>query len=95
MTAQKVAADLRKENAKKNTQNRVALLLGVTQQCVAKWLNGSNTTSSNTSAPDARVKIPPQARPVVRERVEAGESDAAPLAVDALELNCAITALVG
>ncbi len=70
-----VTADLRKENAKKNTQKHVAMLLGVDQATVSRWWgNGRNMQSHNTSIPDARVKIPPQARPLIRERVEVGES---------------------
>jgi hypothetical protein len=47
-----------------HTQAKIAASLGVTQQAVAKWFgkDGTNTTSCNTSAPDARVKVPPKAR---------------------------------
>lgn len=79
----KVAAKLREEDPKKNTQKRVAMLLGVTQQCVAKWFssskeNGTNTTSCNTSAPppDARVKVNPTHKAVIAKRVAEGETSA-------------------
>ena len=72
-----VAKALRDEDAKKNTQKRVATLLGVAQQTVADWLR-TNTGSGNGSktAPDARVKVAPVARSTIAERVASGETQA-------------------
>ena len=74
---QAVAKELREENPKKNTQARVAKLLGVGQQTVSDWF-GTNTGSGNTSDPtsDARTKIAPTAHPIILERVDEGESRA-------------------
>lgn len=79
-----VAKALREEAPVKNTQERVAALLGVSQQVVSKWgLAGdaNNTTSGNACTPsvthhrpDARVKVPPPERPVILERLDSGET---------------------
>lgn len=76
-----VAKALREEDAKKNTQKRVAMLLGVSRECVSAWWNRGDTsdgTSTNTGKPrpDARVKVSPQAHPVIVERIDAGEPQA-------------------
>ncbi len=73
----KVALELRKEDKNKNTQKQVALLLGVAQPTVASWF-GSNISADITSAPDldARVKISPKLRPVITDRIDAGEPQA-------------------
>ncbi|KPL25628.1 MAG: hypothetical protein AMJ75_00520 [Phycisphaerae bacterium SM1_79] len=71
-----IARALRKEDAKKNTDAKVAAKLGVDRSTVSKWLkkNGSNVKRHNTSdRPDARVKIPPKERPKVAKRVNKGE----------------------
>ena len=48
---------------KRNTQKRVAALLGVDRSTVEKWFHpkssGHNGNVPNMSLPDARVKIPP------------------------------------
>jgi len=54
----------------------VAVLLGVARETVRDWWKvGTNGGTANTSArPDARVKVDPKQRPVVRQRVDAGET---------------------
>ena len=49
-------------------------MLGVATQTVSSWF-GNNSSNGNTSAPapDARVKVPPQAKEQLAERVEDGE----------------------
>jgi hypothetical protein len=67
-----VAKALREEDAKKNTNKRVGMLLGVDEGTVRRWLlNGSNRRAPDTSKPDARVKVPPQAHAVIADRVKA------------------------
>lgn len=78
-----VAFGLRKEDPKKNTQQRVAAMLGVAQQTVSGWF-ANNTGVGNTCTPpsepkethrpDARVKVPPKEREHISERVESGET---------------------
>lgn len=58
------------------TQQQIAELLGVTQQCVAKWLDISNTTGCKADIPDARVKLTPDAKPVVMQRLADGDTQA-------------------
>jgi hypothetical protein len=79
-----VAAKLRAEDAKKNTQKRIGELLGVSRECVAKWLrlgrhklhNGTVTNGQPESAflADARFTIPARVRPEIVRRHLAGES---------------------
>ena len=57
---------------KKNTQAKIAAMLGVDRTTVSKWF-GSNRSAADTSSPDARVKVPPKQRPVLAERIDAGE----------------------
>ena len=52
-----------REDAKKWTNKRVGASLGVAESTVRLWLDGSNRRTANTSAPDARVKVMPKARP--------------------------------
>ncbi len=58
----KVAFALREEDAKKNTQKRVATLLGVARPTVESWFAPKGGTSNDsaviTCPPDARVTIP-------------------------------------
>lgn len=72
----KIAGDLRKENPKKNTQERVSELLGVAQNTVSTWfsVDRTNIKVDNSSIPDARVKIPPKQKPIILERAEKGET---------------------
>jgi ParB-like chromosome segregation protein Spo0J len=72
-----LAKSFREADAKKWTQKRVAELLGVSQQSVAKWFS-SNTTSSKATkpTPDARVKVNTAAKKAIAKRVKAGESQA-------------------
>jgi hypothetical protein len=66
---------VREEDAKKNTQARVAKLLGVDRTTVTKWFTPdaarSNVNGHNASKPqpDARVKVNPKAKPAIAERV--------------------------
>jgi len=72
-----VAFALRKEDAKKNTQAQVAKLLGVAQPTVASWFSDTSSISSDNACnprPDARVKVNPKVKPVIADRVAAGES---------------------
>lgn len=76
-----IAKALRAEDARKNTQARIAARLGVTQGVIAQWFSaggrGHNITCNNMSArPDARVKIPPKEQPKIADRTEKGESTA-------------------
>jgi len=79
-TMKKIAFDLRTEDARKNTQKRVAALLGVGRVTVQNWFasedNEPNVGPNIRFAPDARVKIPPLEHRVITERVEAKESPA-------------------
>lgn len=76
-TMKAVAKALRTENPKKNTQARVAMLLGVDQKTVSRWLDvRSNRQLPNASNPDARVKIPTKEHARIVARIEAGESQA-------------------
>jgi hypothetical protein len=51
-------------------------LLGVTQQAVAVWLDGSNTKDCNASITDNRVKVPKDEYAGIWDRVSDGESRA-------------------
>jgi len=66
-----IAFALRDEDKKKNTQERVAMLLGVAQNTVSVWF--SNIKDDNAK-PDARIKINPKAKPLIALRVQEGES---------------------
>ena len=50
------------ENPRKNTESKIAALLGVSLQTISVWL-GTNSNIGNSSLLDARVKVPPKARP--------------------------------
>ena len=61
------------EDAKKNTQAVVAALLGVARETVSKWFVpiGKDTKGNNSKpVPDARVRVPFSARPVITERID-------------------------
>ena len=64
---------LRTEDAKKNTQARVAVVLGVARETVRDWF-GTNGGAANTSVPkpDARVKVEPKASPPLGARRSCG-----------------------
>lgn len=70
------AAELREADAKKWTQKRIASVLGVTQQAVAKWFI-SDTTSCNANTadekPDARIKLGSKEREYAVAAVESGK----------------------
>lgn len=77
------ARALRLEDPQKNTQQRIAGLLGVAQPTVQGWLSTKSATIIGpdnscepppNDPPDARVEIPQQHRPVILERIEAGET---------------------
>ena len=52
---------LRMENPRKNTESKIAALLGVSIQTISVWLQ-TNTNVGNSLLLDARVKVPPKAR---------------------------------
>jgi len=66
-----IARSLRESAPKRWTQAEVAKVLGVARNTVSVWF-GSNVNDDNTSAPilDARVKVPPEKRPELANRVE-------------------------
>ena len=68
-----VAEKLRNEDPKKNTQSRIAQILGVAQQTVSDW-SGTNTASGISSKLDARVKVSSECWPVICQRIESGEN---------------------
>ena len=79
-----IAFGLRTEDPKKNTQRRVAELLGVSRACVSKWFqrargvhNGTSRNMHDESAflADARFTIPNRVRPAIIARHLAGESN--------------------
>lgn len=70
---------------KSYTQQRLAVMLGVSRQLVSDWLGDtSNAKTSTTCKPgvvtdfatDSRVKVDPKHKPVITERVAAGEPQA-------------------
>ena len=72
------AAEMRELDPKHWTQKRVAEVLGVARETVRNWFStksGSNGQQANTSKPkpDARVKVPPERKPEIAERIAAGE----------------------
>lgn len=70
-----VAVELRRENPQRNTQKRIADKLGVTQQCVQKWLaDGGMTTGCSVAAvpPGFQPKYPPEVRSEAVTRVLTG-----------------------
>lgn len=83
-TMKAVAAKLRAEDAKRNTQKRISELLGVSRECVAKWLRlgryelrkGAKTNAHSESAflADARFTIPVRIHPEIVRRHVAGDS---------------------
>ncbi len=81
-----VAAALRAEDPVKNTHGRIAALLGVARQTVTDWLppkedisvagSGHAYMSHKEYNPTTKGKIPPRERPVIVERLDAGETQA-------------------
>lgn len=79
-----VAAKLRAENPKRNTQKRIAELLGVSRQSVAEWFRQGRTTlhdsrnsivqAESAFLADARFTIPARVRPEIVRRRLAGHS---------------------
>lgn len=72
-----IAFELRKENAKKWTQAKVAKALGVSRECVSAWFNRTINNGTSTKAnhrPDARLSLPKELRDEVIARVEKGET---------------------
>jgi len=68
-----IAKQLREDNPKKNTQKRVARLLGVSQPTISQWWDINTIESNNAYKPDARTKVTPEAKVVIVDRVNAGE----------------------
>jgi len=76
-----VANALHEEDPKKNTLKRIAILLGVDESTVSRWMSKDRTNlqvqdSSKNSKPrpDARVKIHPSHKPEIAKRVAGGET---------------------
>lgn len=73
-----------KEADKKYTQKQLAVMMGVDRQTISRWLkefasSAQKRTSGKPGAvtnptTDSRVKVPPQAKPIIAERVAKGES---------------------
>ncbi|HJT33690.1 MAG TPA: ParB N-terminal domain-containing protein [Pirellulales bacterium] len=92
-----VARALREEDPKKNTQKRIAELLGVSRACVEKWfqrrgalhnqtcLKSADTLRESDFLADARITIPHKIRPAIVKRCESGE----PLATIAADFKVA------
>ena len=47
-------------------------MLGVAQNTISTWF-GSDTGTGKTSKPNASVKVPPERKPEIAERIAAGE----------------------
>lgn len=80
--ADKAALELKKEG---RTQAEVGALLGVDQRTVGRWLQDENTSNrhvpnaSNDAQPEAldrRIKLTPDDKKEIVERIEAGETQA-------------------
>ena len=57
------------------TQADIGGALGVARQRVSEWIDATTSAESGTSCkPDARVKVAPQARAAIADRVESGET---------------------
>lgn len=69
----RVAESLRAENAKQNTQQKIAALLGVSRECIRDWFM-TNGVDAKGHKPDARVKLTKEQKAEAVARVEAGES---------------------
>lgn len=69
-----LAIELRNEDPRKNTQQRIADKFGVDRSTVAKWFADAIVTNHNGGTPDARAKHPPEVRSEAARRVKAGES---------------------
>lgn len=70
------AQRLRSEDPKKWTQHGVAVLLGVAQQTVSNWFTTNTNNGNGRNVADARVTLTPNAKEIVAQRVEAGETQA-------------------
>lgn len=76
---QTTAIRLREEDAKRWTQKRVAESLGIARETVRDWFGESDIPDGETAKgnkPDARIKLPKEAKEEIAERVEAGEPQA-------------------
>lgn len=75
-----VAKELRVENPKKNTQARVAMLLGVDRTTVTKWLmqnvNDHNTHKPPAKKPDARTTLTKEGKEAAVKECQKGKSQA-------------------
>jgi len=76
----KATADrLRKEDAKKWTQKRVAECLGVSRETVRNWFTDktiSNGQTAKANKPDARVKLTPDQKQDAVKQVQSGKTQA-------------------
>lgn len=72
-TAKKIVGELREEDHKYWTQNKLAEVIGYDRSTVSKWLT-TNVTNHNSCKHDSRVKVDPREKPVIVERVASGET---------------------
>lgn len=73
---QEIARQLRDEDLVKNTQERIAALLGVDRSTVTKWLIISDVNNHNANKPKSSVKVESEQRPLILEAVESGQKQA-------------------
>lgn len=66
-----IAALLRGEG---KTQEQVAKVMGIAQNTLSDWEDGTNIGADNGSAPDLRIKIPASENEKIAERLDAGEA---------------------
>jgi transcriptional regulator with XRE-family HTH domain len=80
---QKLCKELKAD--KSYTQAKLAVMLGVSRRTIDEWLEDTTNVKNDTTctpgtvtdpATDSRVKVDPKAKPVIAERVAAGESQA-------------------
>ena len=68
------AMQLKEEDPKKWTQQRIADCLGVAQQTVADWFDDISNTEAGKTYIDARLSIPKESIPDIVKRSDAGET---------------------
>ena len=74
-TNKKLAAKLKKQDARHWTYKRIGELFGVSKQAVGLWFSTKSSTGQATK-PDSRVKVDPKKKPEIAKRVAGGESQA-------------------
>lgn len=76
-----IAVDLRKSDPGRWTQEKIARLLGISQQTVSYWFQAMRDTNAcNADNPDARVKISKQERLEIKRRLDSNTSRQSELA---------------